>query len=68
MKDALFGVAISRLEAMREKARFVLGAMEMRMAALGFVRDNVMALLGAIRAWNCSAANCGSGSGQSYSS
>ncbi|HEY3616051.1 MAG TPA: hypothetical protein VGK96_04505, partial [Candidatus Sulfotelmatobacter sp.] len=24
------------------------------------IRDNVMALLGAIRAWNCSAANCGS--------
>jgi hypothetical protein len=36
MKDALFGAAISRLEVMREKARFVLGAMEMRMAALGF--------------------------------
>ena len=87
---------------MCEKARFVLGAMEQRMAALGFgwadvtaaqvytifdihllmadefvrrgtisggltwhfarppvqgLEDNVMALFGAIRAWNCSASN-----------
>ena len=35
-KDASFGAAISLPKAMREKARFVLGAMELRMAALGF--------------------------------
>ena len=35
MKDASFGGDQSP-EAMREKARFVLGAMELRMAALGF--------------------------------
>jgi len=36
MKGASFGAATKSPEAMREKPRFVLKAIELRMAALGF--------------------------------
>src|SRR5205814_1313754 len=43
MKGALFGAAISRPRRCARKRRFVLGAMEQRMAALGFGWTDVTA-------------------------